>query len=51
MMWDSRFPGLFLFLGQIIQEEINENSIDLCIRMRADNFPAEHFNSPDAATA
>jgi len=42
---------LLPFLGQIIQEEINENGIDLGLGVQLDNLASQQLNSPDAAPA
>jgi hypothetical protein len=51
MMRNSHLTGLFLFLCQIVQEEINQDGIDFCIGMSADDFPTNHLDGPDAAAA
>ena len=47
----GRFTSLLLLLGQIIQEEVDQDGIDLGTRIRSDDLSSDHLNSPDTAAA
>lgn len=49
MMWyHVRFISLFLF-RQIIQEEVDQNSVDLCVWLDLENLSSEELDAPDTA--
>jgi len=47
----GRFTSLLLLLGQIIQEEVDQDGIDLGTGIRSDDFSSDHLDSPDTAAA
>jgi hypothetical protein len=49
MMWNYISFLLFLFLCQVVQEEVDKNSVDLRIWFELHDFATEELNSPYAA--
>ena len=36
-------------LHAVVEKEVNEDGVDVCIGVLPSNFPPDEFNSPDAA--
>ena len=51
MMGDAVLAFRLDFFHRIIEEEINENSIELRLRMLTFNLPPQLLNAPDAASS
>jgi hypothetical protein len=49
MVRNSRLTRFLLFLGQIIEKEIDQDSVDLGVWVLPQNFSANHLHRPDAA--
>lgn len=49
VMRDGRLTSLFLFLGQIVQEEVDQDGINFGTWIVPCNLSADHFHGPDAA--
>jgi hypothetical protein len=49
MMRNSRLTRFLLLFGQIVQEEIDQDSVDLGVWVLPQNLSPNHFHGPDAA--
>ena len=50
MMWYLLLSSCFSLFHGIIQEEIYQNGIDLCIRMVSEDLSSNQFNTPDTTS-
>lgn len=50
MMWYHLCLFFLLLFRKVIQEEVDENSVDLGVWLKLQNLPTEELCSPDATT-
>jgi hypothetical protein len=50
MMWYHLYLFFLLLFRKVIQEEVDEDSVDLGFWLKLQDLPTEELNSPDAAT-
>ena len=50
MMWNRVLAGGFSLLGQIVQEEVDQNGVDFGFRVQLVDLAADELNGPDAAS-
>jgi hypothetical protein len=48
-MRNRRLSRFFLLFGQIVQKEIDQDSVDLGVWILPQDLSANHLDSPDAA--
>lgn len=49
MVRNGRLTSLLFLLGQVVQEKVDQDSIDFSTWIIPNDFSANHFHGPDAA--